>query len=87
MKALQIECSTADWWGDRWAGEWPHSIEVSIAPDTHGLPNAPVTIYLLTADAKDAARLLRLAADMLERSPEICGQLVACRDCDGEVPF
>jgi len=72
VKAVEIECCNAAWWGDRWKYEWPHSIETRLTADSHGLPNAPVSIYVLTDDARDAVKLLRLAADMLERNPEIC---------------
>ena len=71
MNALQIECTSAEWWGDCWADRWPHAIVPSIA-SSDDLPNAPVTIYVLTSDAAHAAKLLRLAADALERNPAMC---------------
>ena len=70
MSALRLECSCLEWWGDRWADSSPFSIDPTIQPDTY-LPNAPVTIYVLTDNATEAAQLLRLAADRLEREPAL----------------
>lgn len=71
MKALQIECTCREWWGEQWADSRPFVIDALIQSDTHGLPNAPVTIYVMTDNAMEAAQLLRLAADRLEREPAL----------------
>ncbi len=69
MSALEITCTCREWWGDRWADSRPFVVDTAVQPNTHGLPNAPVTIYVLTHNAMEAAQLLRLAADHLEREP------------------
>ena len=71
MSALEIECTCREWWGEQWADSNPFALLTSIQPDTHGLPNAPVTIYVMTDNAMEAAQLLRLAADRLEREPSL----------------
>ena len=88
MKALQIECHSAAWRGEQWLSRWPHEVETRVMDDTHGLPNAPVTIYVMTPDAKEAAKLLRLAADSLDREHSMCELLAnpSAHD-DMEVPF
>ncbi len=69
MTALQIECTCRKWWGRHWPHSQPYVLS---AQPTSGdyLPNAPVTIHLLTRNMAEAALLLRLAADALEREPE-----------------
>ena len=69
MSALVIECTCREWWGEQWADSSPFAILAAIQPDTQGLPNAPVTIYVLTDNAMEAAQLLRLAADRLQHEP------------------
>lgn len=71
MSALEIVCTCREWWGEQWADSNPFAILTVIQPDTHGLPNAPVTIYVMTDNAMEAAQLLRLAADRLEREPAL----------------
>ena len=71
MSALEIECTCREWWGPQWADSNPFAIGTVIQTDTHGLPNAPVTIYVMTDNAMEAAQLLRLAADRLEREPAL----------------
>ena len=71
MSALVIECTCREWWGEQWADSSPFAILTAIQPDTQGLPNAPVTIYVLTDNAMEAAQLLRLAADRLQREPSL----------------
>ena len=74
MTALQIECTCREWWGDRWADSRPYGIDAR--PVAHSsLPNAPVTVYVVTRNAMEAAQLLRLAADALEREPEVLEQM------------
>lgn len=85
MKALQIECTTREWWGEQWADSSPYAICTAIRPYTNELPNAPVTIYVVTDNAMEAAQLLRLAADRLEREPALLIPLELKND--GEVPF
>lgn len=88
MSALQIECTSRAWWGTQWADSWPFAISTTIQTDTTGLPNAPVTIYVMTPDPMEAAQLLRLAADRLEREPALLTQLERATEHDfGEVPF
>jgi len=88
MKALQIECSSFEWWGDCWYSPEPYSFDFSALPD-HGLPNAPVTVYLLTPDPMEAAQLLRILAAKLEREPELLDALQPGDDVSKvtEVPF
>ena len=69
MSALVIECTCREWWGGQWADSAPFLLFTTMQPDTHGLPNAPVTIYVLTDNAMEAAQLLRLAADRLQHEP------------------
>ena len=71
MSALVIECTCREWWSEQWADSSPFAILTAIQPDTQGLPNAPVTIYVLTDNAMEAAQLLRIAADRLEREPSL----------------
>ena len=71
MSALVIECTCREWWGEQWADSAPFALFTTMQPDAHGLPNAPVTIYVLTDNAMEAAQLLRLAADRLEREPSL----------------
>lgn len=89
MSALQIECTCREWWGPQWADSSPFAICPTIQADTHGLPNAPVTVYMLTHNAMEAAQLLRLAADRLEREPALLVPLELERESlDSEgVPF
>jgi hypothetical protein len=81
MKALQMEVTCREWWGEeRWADSRPFVIGTVIQDDTSGLPNAPVCIYVMTADPMEAAQLLRLAADHLERNHSLLDQLERERD-------
>ena len=75
MKAIQIECSNYEWWGDRWGSAMPYSLDACTIPDGHQLPNAPVTVYVLTPDPLEAAQLLRLLAAKLEREPRLLAPL------------
>ena len=75
MKAIQIECSNYEWWGDRWGSAMPYSLDACTIPDGHQLPNAPVTVYVLTPDPLEAAQLLRLLAAKLEREPQLLAPL------------
>ena len=96
MKAIQIECSNYEWWGDRWGSAMPYSLDACTIPDGHQLPNAPVTVYVLTPDPLEAAQLLRLLAAKLEREPQLLAPLnepgnspnnPAPVDNDGGCPF
>ena len=69
MKAIQFECSSYEWWGNRWNSSTPYTIDSCKIPDGHCLPNAPVTVYVMTPDPLEAAQLLRLLAAKLEREP------------------
>ena len=71
MKAIEIVCSSYEWWGDRWNSAMPYSFDVCTIPDGHQLPNAPVSIYVLTPDPLEAAQLLRLLAAKLERETHL----------------
>ena len=70
MKAIEIVCSSFEWWGDRWNSAMPYSIDACTIPDGHQLPNAPVSVYVLTPDPLEAAQLLRLLAAKLECEPK-----------------
>ena len=96
MKAIQIECSNYEWWGDRWGSAMPYSLDACTIPDGHQLPNAPVSVYVLTPDPLEAAQLLRLLAAKLEREPQLLKPLSepgstpgnpAPVDNDGGCPF
>lgn len=96
MKAIQIECSNYEWWGDRWGSAMPYSLDACTIPGGHQLPNAPVTVYVLTPDPLEAAQLLRLLAAKLEREPQLLKPLnepgnspnnPAPLDNDGGCPF
>ena len=71
MRAVQIECSCREWWGENWKDSLPYSIDACTVTSDHGLPNAPVTIYVMTPDHLEAAQLLRIAAARLERDPTL----------------
>jgi hypothetical protein len=71
MKAVQIECTSYEWWGDAWKSAAPYSIDASTVLDGHHLPNAPVSIFVLTPDPLEAAQLLRLVAARLEQHPAL----------------
>ena len=75
MKAIEIECSCYEWWGEAWNSGAPYSIDAGTIPDGHQLPNAPVTVYVLTPNPMEAAQLLRLVAAKLEREPAILAPL------------
>lgn len=62
MKAIELVCGSFEWWGDRWNSAMPYSIDACTIPDGHQLPNAPVSVYVLTPDPLEAAQLLRLLA-------------------------
>ena len=94
MKAIEIVCSSYEWWGDRWGSGLPYSIDACTIPDGHQLPNAPVSVYVLTPDPLEAAQLLRLLAAKLEREPQLLKALnepgSACNPApadDGGCPF
>ncbi len=94
MKAIEIVCSSYEWWGDRWNSAMPYSIDACTIPDGHRLPNAPVSVYVLTPDPMEAAQLLRLLAAKLEREPQLLKPLnepgSACNPApadDGGCPF
>lgn len=94
MRALQIECNSYEWWGDRWGSAVPYSFDFRTLPDSHCLPNAPLTVYVLTPDPLEAAQLLRLLAARLEQQPQLLQPLNEpgsspgnpAQD-DSEVPF
>ena len=44
MKAIEIVCSSFEWWGDRWGSAMPYSFDACTIPDGHQLPNAPVNV-------------------------------------------
>ena len=71
MSALRLVCNCMEWWGDWWKDPNPFVIGPTIETQTDWLPIAPVTIYVMTHDAMEAAQLLRLAADRLEREPAL----------------
>ena len=71
MKAIEIECHSFEWWGESWNSCLPYSFDACTIPDGHQLPNAPVTVYVLTPDPLEAAQLLRLMAAKLEREPQL----------------
>ena len=75
MKAIEIVCSSFEWWGDRWNSAMPYSFDACTIPDGHQLPNAPVTVYVLTPDPLEAAQLLRLLAAKLEREHQLLAPL------------
>ena len=96
MKAIELVCSSFEWWGDRWNSAMPYSIDACTIPDGHQLPNAPVSVYVLTPDPLEAAQLLRLLAAKLEREPKLLKPLnepgnspnnPAPLDNDGGCPF
>ena len=96
MKAIQIECSNYEWWGDRWGSAMPYSLDACTIPDGHQLPNAPISVYVMTPDPLEAAQLLRLLAAKLEREPKLLKPLnepgnspnnPAPLDNDGGCPF
>ena len=94
MKAIELVCSSFEWWGDRWDSAMPYSIDACTIPDGHQLPNAPVSVYVLTPDPLEAAQLLRLLAAKLEREPQLLKPLnepgSACNPApadDGGCPF
>ena len=75
MTAIEIECHSFEWWGDQWSSPLPYSLGFATLHDSHGLPNAPVRIHVLTPDPLEAAQLLRLAAAKLEREPHLLAPL------------
>ena len=96
MKAIQIECSNYEWWGDRWGSAMPYSLDACTIPDGHQLPNAPISVYVMTPDPLEAAQLLRLLAAKLEREPQLLKPLNEPGNCpntpepvddDGGIPF
>ena len=54
MKAIEIVCSSFEWWGDRWGSAMPYSFDACTIPDGHQLPNAPVSVRVLRYSACDA---------------------------------
>ena len=93
MKAIQFECSSREWWGDRWNDPTPYTLDACTIPDGHCLPNAPVSVYVLTPDPIEAAQLLRLLAAKLESEHQLLKPLQANAQAlrytpdDGEVLF
>ena len=96
MKAIEIVCSFFEWWGDRWNSARPDAIDACTIPDGHQLPNAPISVYVMTPDPLEAAQLLRLLAAKLEREPQLLKPLnepgnspnnPAPLDNDGGCPF
>ena len=93
MKAIQFECSSYEWWGNRWNSSIPYTIDTCTIPDVHYLPNAPVTVYGLTPDPLEVAQLLRLLSAKLESEPQLLKPLQADAQAprytpdDGEVLF
>jgi len=98
MKAIEIVCSSYEWWGDWWNSSTPFQFDALTIPDGHQLPNAPLTVYLVTPDPLEAAQLLRLLAAKLEREPQLLAPLnepgnspnnpAPVDDAqDGEIPF
>ena len=77
MRAIEFECSSREWWGDRWNESKPYSIDFCTVPNGYCLPNAPVTVFVLTPDPLEAAQLLRLLADKLESEPRLLQPLQA----------
>lgn len=75
MKGVEIVCSSYEWWGDRWNSSQPYTFDASTVPDGHNLPNAPVTVSILTPCPLEAAQLLRLLAAKLEREPHLLAPL------------
>ena len=75
MKAIELVCSSFEWRGDRWNSAMPYSIDACTIPGGHQLPNAPVSVYVLTPDPLEAAQLLRLLAAKLEREPQLLAPL------------
>ena len=73
MKAIEIVGSSFEW--GRWNSAMPYSIDACTIPDGHQLPNAPVSVYVLTPDPLEAAQLLRLLAAKLEREPQLLAPL------------
>ncbi|EKD98940.1 MAG: hypothetical protein ACD_23C00205G0006, partial [uncultured bacterium] len=71
MRAIEIQCHSFEWWGDRWNSAMPYDFAAMTIPDGHHLPNAPVSVYVLTPDPLEAAQLLRLLAAKLEREPQL----------------
>ena len=98
MKAIEIVCSSYEWWGDKfWKSSTPYRFDAQTIPDNQ-LPNAPVTVFLVTPDPLHAAQLLRLLAAKLEREPQLLAPLnepgispnnpAPVDDAqDGEIPF
>ncbi|MDO9277679.1 MAG: hypothetical protein Q7U05_03840 [Polaromonas sp.] len=74
MKAIQLEVTCREWWGKCWSDSRPFVVDATLS-DAQALPNAPVCIYVRTKNAEEAVQLLRLAADALEREPELLKQL------------
>ncbi len=75
MKAIEIECTSYEWWVDCWNSSAPYAFDACTIPEGHQLPNAPVTVYVLTPDPIEAAQLLRLLAAKLEREPQLLAPL------------
>ena len=75
MKAIELVCSSCEWWGVRWGSAMPYSFDACTIPAGHQLPNAPVSVYVLTPDPLEAAQLLRLLAAKLEREPRLLAPL------------
>lgn len=96
MNAIQIECSSYEWWGDCWSSAAPYSFDAMDIGSAHQLPNAPVTVFVVTPDPLEAAQLLRLLAAKLEKEPQLLAPLnepgnsannPAPLDSDGGCPF
>ncbi|WP_287879057.1 hypothetical protein [Acidovorax sp.] len=96
MKAIEIQCSSYEWWGPQWVGPMPYQFDAQTVQDTSYLPGEPVTVYVMTRDHLEAAQLLRLLAAKLEREPQLLAPLSepgnspnnpAPVDDDGGCPF
>lgn len=75
MKAIEIVCSSYEWWGNRWQDANPYSFDFRTIHDSHGLANAPIVLTLLNPDPLETAQLLRILADKLEREPQLLAPL------------
>ena len=63
MKAIELVCSSFEWWGDRWNSAMPYSIDACTIPDGHQLPetNDPLQWLLALMNHPGAPLRLRMA--------------------------
>ncbi|WP_287875959.1 hypothetical protein [Acidovorax sp.] len=96
MKSIEIQCQSYEWWGSQWGSPAPYEFDAQTVLSDYGLPNSPVTVYVMTCDPLEAAQLLRLLAAKLEREPQLLAPLSepgnspnnpAPIDDDGGCPF